>query len=305
MNIHLLNVGDADAIIIQLEKTDEKLTLLVDGGRNREHSNKIIEYFEDLHSSPQILICTHLDNDHIGGLVYALEKYRNDIRSIWLHIPQRHDPYFEAGVRVQMMAYRSERLEIVVASIDKLKIFLKKIEEYGLINKIFEPFSDSEEEYMNFCRKWGIKILGPSKQFYRSLLPAFRYYVPRPSEAAIMTAADSCSLIGKDGYDTPENESSLIFQISNDGKEFLFTGDAGLQSFEDIRGKLEEVYWLKVPHHGSKKNLNSEVMDILNPEKSFISAGGVAHPDREIVNCLISHGSEVKCTFRDGDLSWP
>ena len=55
------------------------------------------------------------------------------------------------------------------------------------------------------------------------------------------------------------NLNSAILKIEYNGRSFLFTGDASIESFlsiDNFERELADVFWLKVPHHGSKNNLN-------------------------------------------------
>lgn len=307
IKIHMLNVGDADAIIVQLENSFEKISLLVDGGKNSEHAGKIISYLENLRIAPDILICTHLDKDHIGGLGDVIEKYHKAIKSIWAHIPTKHDTEFKLKLFSKMVEKNAsgrvdKRLELIMASVQEIEDFIQVADRYNI--RVLEPFSDtSDEQIISLCKKWKIEILSPSVSFYDSLVPLFRNtYVPSPPkkiyEHELVKAGESpCLLIGREGYDTPENESSLIFKISDNGKNYLFTGDVGLQAFERIDDKLTEAYWVKIPHHGSKKNLNQRIIERVSPRKCFISAVGKnGHPDDNLKKCLEKKNAQVECT---------
>ncbi len=302
IKIHMLNVGDADAIIVQLENSFEKISLLVDGGKNSEHADKIISYFDNLRIAPDILICTHLDKDHIGGLSYVLEKYHKNIKSIWAHIPDKHDASFKTKLSAKIVEKRAfsradERLELIIASVQDLENFIQVAGRFGL--KVLEPFSDTnDQQIISICKKWDIEILGPSISFYDSLVPSFRdTYAPKKLYELAKAGGSPCLLIGQEGNDTPENESSLIFKISDNGKNYFFTGDAGLQAFEQVDGKLTKIYWAKIPHHGSRKNLNQRIIEKVSPQKCFISAVGKSgHPDDNLKKCLDKHNAQVECT---------
>ncbi len=306
IKIQMLNIGDADAIIVQLKKNDQVLTLLIDGGKIQEHANKIIKYFEDYHLTPDVIICTHLDYDHIGGLKYIVKEYYQQIKAIWVHRPENHESTLRRGLEIDSKSCsKSERRELIISSLKDLDSFIDEAEKNGLKDSIFEPFSDStEKEVLTLCANWGIKILGPSKEFYESLLSCFRSYSPAEFfEESMLKTLEPCNAIGKEGNDAPENESSLIFQISNGDKGYLFTGDAGLQAFKRIKDKLGKVYWLKIPHHGSRKNLDKELIQKLSPERCFISAiGENGHPDSNLVKCLTKHGADkILCTGIEGN----
>lgn len=298
IKIHMLNVGDADAIIVQLTKGHLKMILLVDGGKNEGHADQIISYFERIKDEPSIIINTHLDQDHIGGLPKILRKYKSSIQSIWTHLPEKH--YHEGSFKKALMekAGVNEGLQLVLASVQDLNNFIDVATELGLNKKIVEPFSDSkDQQLLAFCALWGIDILGPSVNFYESLVPdILKEYDSRIFECGVHKAtANPCDLIGQDGDDTPTNESSLIFQI-NSGNKYLFTGDAGLRAFRQVKDNLGRVYWLKVPHHGSGRNLNSDLIGRLSPNKCFISAVGLnGHPDANLKRCLGRY-AQVECT---------
>lgn len=59
---------------------------------------------------------------------------------------------------------------------------------------------------------------------------------------------------------------------------------------------------IKVPHHGSKHNLTSVLIDKLAPCCAIISAkGSRKHPSRGIVHCLSNH-CNVYSTHKSGTL---
>lgn len=53
----------------------------------------------------------------------------------------------------------------------------------------------------------------------------------------------------------------------------LYTGDAGKKVFNRLikENKLSEVEILKVPHHGSSKNISKKILDVLNPKYFIVS----------------------------------
>ncbi len=304
IKIHMLNIGDADAIIVQLTKGYLKTTLLVDAGKDNSHASQIINYFGEIKDKPDVIICTHLDHDHIGGFPNILREYKNNIQSIWTHLPEKH--YRAASFKKTLIETASvnRNMQLILASIQDLENFIEVAHQLGLDKKIVEPFSDSKDQQLiSICACWGINILGPSTVFYDSLVPdILKEYDSKILESTTHKASvDPCSQIGQDGYDRPTNESSLIFQVTTDIK-YLFTGDAGLRAFGKIN-KLDRVYWLKVPHHGSRKNLNSELIGKLNPTKCFISANGNnGHPDENLLACLKNHNvASIQCTGIEND----
>ena len=75
LTVAFLNVGQGDAIFIN---TPSKQQILIDGGPNKQvlaEISKIIPFYD---RSIDVVIVTHPDQDHIGGLPDVLSKYDID-----------------------------------------------------------------------------------------------------------------------------------------------------------------------------------------------------------------------------------
>lgn len=305
IKIHMLDVGNADALILELtDAFDNNLNILVDGGK-QNHSKRINEYLKSYRIVPEIIICTHLDNDHVGGLKDIVREYKSQIRYVLAHLPENHNK--KVIEEIIEKASMDERFEKIYASINDLREFVEVVRENNI--PIIEPFSDEvlPHDLEKLLKVWKFKILSPSRSFYEKQLGSFRDFKHiNESEDTISAMYNlvnkPCSNLGK-GNITPENESSVIFEISSIYKKFLFAGDAGLVAFSEIKEHLDKIYWLKCPHHGSKKNLNEEIIKKLSPEKVFISADTKKFPSYELVSCLREfHSVDVKITGESGNL---
>ena len=134
----------------------------------------------------------------------------------------------------------------------------------------------------------GFTILGPTEDFYKEVCKSFRYEKLHVNETTeVEDEEDSVDFVSTgvcysrtldnandDGSD--HNISSLIILFQPDAdKKFLFTGDSCVQSFEHMPKPHQDlcthVAWLKVPHHGSKANLNSKWIKHFRPDDSYIS----------------------------------
>jgi competence protein ComEC len=70
-----------------------------------------------------------------------------------------------------------------------------------------------------------------------------------------------------------ENGSSAIELLTYKKFKALFTSDAQASDMEKIDMLTGIIDLLKVPHHGSKTGLNSDILDILKPNIAAISVG--------------------------------
>jgi competence protein ComEC len=67
-----LNVGQGDAILIQ----QNRMQILVDGGNGQEIMNRLGEVMPFADKKIDLVVMTHPDEDHMGGLVKVLENYK-------------------------------------------------------------------------------------------------------------------------------------------------------------------------------------------------------------------------------------
>jgi competence protein ComEC len=88
----------------------------------------------------------------------------------------------------------------------------------------------------------------------------------------------------------------------------VFTGDIeppGVESMLEI-GKAGEVDILKVPHHGSKNGLTSEMLNIFKPNSAIISSGMTnqwGHPNKETLDILGATGTKIYRTDQMGEIT--
>lgn len=97
--IDMLNVGAADTFLIHFfdDNTNYEYIVLIDGG-NYGDGSKIAKFVRDNYSQDfiDLVICTHCDDDHFGGIQYLLEQQRDggednlNIREIWVNDPAAH-----------------------------------------------------------------------------------------------------------------------------------------------------------------------------------------------------------------------
>ncbi len=98
----------------------------------------------------------------------------------------------------------------------------------------------------------------------------------------------------------------MILLFHPQGRNFLLAGDACAASIHQAIDDFPELVGstLKVPHHGSKHNLTTEVIELLKPSQSVISCKGTRkHPNRAVVHFLSKYG-DVFSTSKSGTLTY-
>jgi beta-lactamase superfamily II metal-dependent hydrolase len=257
------------------------------------------------------MILSHPDLDHVSGLVALAEDKEVIVREILMQRPWNN---------LRAASFKDNR--ITNNSISKrLKEAFDKAAE----------LSEKTAKSVNLCENQGeehelgdakITILGPSKDFYMKCI-ANSNKTPEPANNFIQTFSNYIALTKQksvepyakgqikwnDDEGTSEiNESSLIFLFEYEKQRFLFTGDAGKlglsQAIEFAQSKqidLKDLTLIKMPHHGSRKNVDPKLMDQLGNGETICVVSCVKgddghHPSKRLVNMLIEKGFKVFST---------
>ena len=110
-------------------------------------------------------------------------------------------------------------------------------------------------------------------------------------------------------YDGDENDSSLVFLLDFMGKKWLFTGDASIESENSILNSHYNIDCdiLKVGHHGSNTSSSDAFIKACSPSEAIISCGAknkYGHPNKEVINRLISYNVKIRRTDIEGTISY-
>lgn len=302
----LLPVKDADAILIRHFIEDKQYIIVIDAGNEGDGikiKNHILKYFHT--PSIDLAICTHPDKDHKDGFFDLLNDADVKIKTLWLTDPAE---------------YLTE---------DDLKKYQTRDSASRAVRRIWNKSNDDRQNLICLacCKNVNIqsvvdgmkhsylpiRIVGPKQQYYSEVVKdmvanygILSYDTSEKTKYDAMfqiSEEEAKSKLDEKEDASPFNASSLIVLYEpENGKQFLFAGDANttsLQMMLDKYPEIKDVYLLKVPHHGSKRNLNTKIIDTLAPKISYISASGtLKHPSRSVVYWLSKYGpvySTHKC----------
>ena len=86
LSIKLVPAEYGDCIIVSIGK-ECQYNILIDGGLSKTYQKHIkseIWHIKEKEQKIDLIICTHMDNDHIGGLIQVLKQTNRDlIRNVW------------------------------------------------------------------------------------------------------------------------------------------------------------------------------------------------------------------------------
>lgn len=291
--IDMLDVEDADAFLIRFyDENNNPYVVLVDGGRYSD-GQKIHDFIRERYDTYTInlAICTHCDDDHYGGLLWLIEnmidnpKTSVDINELWVNDPGKHSWADDYERRRSDEAVQKQAR--TVYTLQNGKNFLEmvlKLQSSGNPNSdidVHEAFSN-QGKYTAFDGI--IEVIGPSVDYYEEKVLKFRHSMKVNKDTSDDEEDEDDTIdIDDEGNvnsktidaatpdDNQHNLSSIIFLFNpSDGNKFLFTGDAGAESFEKLYDKedwerIKNIYWLKLPHHGSKRNVTCAMINHLHP----------------------------------------
>ncbi len=329
MKIKFLQAFNGDSILISYKDGTINRNILVDGGTGRTYSQvhrgriKYNDLFHELKAIKEsgecidLLILTHVDDDHIGGILKWLEKDKvalDLIRKVW----------FNSG-RIIKKLLETDQSKDYDNSID-LKRNISTDTSIGQGVK-FEDFLKSkpdiwDEKIIKAGDKLSIyglefEILSPGEDNLKSLLGKWEKEEPDSLDTSGKKNDYKKTLVQHIRDDIFEedtskhNGSSISFILSFNGKNYLFLADSfptvvvsslkALGYSEQFPLKCELV---KVSHHGSKANNNIELLRLIDSYKYVISTNGDkhSHPNKQFLARLINQNNNCEIYFNYPDM---
>ncbi len=310
MKIKFLKAFNGDCIHLSFLNNGSQKNILIDGGtgsayQSWDNNKKTIfgelkELIEKLRSKKEkidLLILTHVDDDHVGGLLKWFEKddqALSIIKKIWFNSGSLIADYF--------MEHKKEELTIKLAKKTKFTGIAQGVTFEKLIaakkNCWHKQIINSRREFSYLGLRF--RILSPSNKNLSVLLNKWENDAPASLHTS-KTNDYSLSLKehrAKDIFyedDKPHNGSSIAFILTYSKKELLFLADAhpsvimdslayfGYSKLAPLKASI-----VKLSHHGSARNNSRELLECLDTDCFIVSTNGKSHnhPDKQMLSRL-------------------
>ncbi len=318
LQLDMLPVGDSDAFLLEVALDGAPVTILIDGGKNWEDGDRVLQQLRAFYGGKlDHLILSNVDAAHAGGLLEVVENLENEeIGQAWVHDVSRHgvDPeQAQALGRKVLEGARSSAVRSVAQhlldSVETTQRLIEALREKGVA--VREPFADGHDHI------GPLEVLGPTEGFFEECAAFFsdvgmlhkvvEQGVSFKRRKTPATGPADPDEILDEAIDDPLTleQASLIVVLQYEGEKYLFCGDAGRRGFSQVSDpeKMRDLHWLKVPNHGSKHNLNSELLDLLNPRLAYISTSGVGiNPHPDLLAALKNRDAVVYTTAGSGNV---
>ncbi len=268
ITLTVCDVGQGDAILI----TSFYTQILVDGGKNAAVLECLAEHMPFWDKKIELIVATHPDADHIGGLIEVLKRYQ--AHQIWengLTLGK------ETSIAADFMALASFQAELGA----EVQAVTSGATVYADNGKIIGT------------------VLAPSSN-HQSIV------VPNKDQTEI-SLLDKSSV--ESASSTNTNERSIVLYFNLDGVKMLLMGDLEAEGELALlhSSLISDVHVLKAGHHGAKTSTTSEFLHKSKPEIALISSGknnSYGHPDPEVVSRLRASGAEIFRTDQHGSITF-
>lgn len=288
INISLLQAYYGDCIFLSYDG----FNVLIDGGTSRTYQDlhdrhnpdkalkKLVEQLQSDNQHIDLLVITHVDDDHIGGIKEWFENnYPADgfIREIWMN----------------------DNIEL--KDTGSLQNSPQKA------GNLLEMWKEQGQHYRNDIVMGVEEDRGPFHVRVLSPLPQYRNTVARKIQSILKNTGVNLSryktslmeLYAEPWQSNPisvENRASISLELSIPGEKVLMLGDAHV---EDISVGLDYFYLnkdeqicytaIKLPHHGSKNNFHPDFLKRVRANIFLVSTNGdyFNHPDKEVIAQII------------------
>jgi beta-lactamase superfamily II metal-dependent hydrolase len=308
LELDFLPVGketqSGDAITFRFFDGVAHRIVVVDGGFT-ETSVDVLSHLEAYYGGTEIdlIVSTHPDDDHIRGLVGVVQG-ASRVREVWVHQPSSHGYSGSTG-------HKADLVDELVAAARTAGALVR------------EPFAGDQ-----FCG--AVTVAGPSREDYElwlgqeTTLDTERMIAKQAAQSALIGAlrakyggtltSDPGETLTSGEGTTPRNQHSVILNIVVEGKRALLTGDAGAPALHAAANTLDQLglsnpypWVFQVPHHGSRRNLDPEILDRLigvvgtfdggvHEAIASVAAKADDHPRGAVSNAMRRRGYDMFAT---------
>ncbi|HEX8100218.1 MAG TPA: hypothetical protein VF660_08470 [Actinomycetota bacterium] len=306
--LEALRAKYGDSLILHFGTKEQPRIAVIDGGPPGVYNEALKPRLDEIRTQRKLdaktpleidlMMVSHIDEDHIAGLLQLVRKIKDlrdakqpvpwKIRRFWHNsfddIIGNNDASIASAASVMSTASIGDLLRpegsLVLASVGQGRELRKLLDALNLDGN--PPFKDlvtaGHEEITLGNLK--LTVVAPSKENLLALQEDWdkkiKPILKKEKDAA--DRAEAAAYVDKSVY----NLSSIVVLVEAEGKRILLTGDgrgdhtlAGLEEagLLDDDGKIE-VDVLKMPHHGSIRNVDSDYFEKILARHYVISADG-------------------------------
>lgn len=296
---NILPAYNGDCILIKTYvENNVEFIILVDGGTPSTFEYSLKNNLKKI-SKIDLLVLTHIDSDHVGGLINffnnsIIEKI--EIGEIWYNQPD-----------VDFFEPKSNKAIISVPQAEDWKTLIKQKKSNVVVKEITTENKSIKVNGLEFT------ILSPTPEIKNKLYIRWLKERNKPKKDTIKSLISTSTLsyskslrelnnidfkpeksINNDIY----NSSSIAFLLKCPDLSLLLLADSRAEVISKVLNELEysqdyplEVDFVKISHHGSLNNTSQEILSLIRSNNYLISTNGGTsshkHPSRETIARIV------------------
>ncbi|MDN3548763.1 ComEC/Rec2 family competence protein [Mucilaginibacter aquaedulcis] len=304
MRINFLPAYNGDAICINYVHQNVAVNILIDGGTKQTYQTKgkkntiisgslklLVEAIRERKEKVDLLILTHIDDDHVGGILKWFEIDQGAtglIGKVWFNSGKIIAGYLkEPEIKIPELSLVPQ--DTTDTGINQGVTFEKVIREA----KIWDEGIITQGQCLNF-KGSTFKILSPSKDGLKALHDKW-FREASDSMTSVATDYDQSlayylTALVSDPDGSIHNGSSIAFIWVYDEKNYIFLADAhaetlinGFKIFEYDQEHPIPAEVVKLSHHGSNRNISLELLEMIDTDQFVVTTNGNkhGHPDKK------------------------
>ncbi|MCL7762824.1 MBL fold metallo-hydrolase [Polaribacter sp. Z014] len=295
----ILAAYNGDSILIKtFDENKDDFIILVDGGTPSTFDYSLKKNLNGI-SKINLLVLTHIDSDHVGGLIKFFKNSlinKIEIDEVWINQPNS-DLNKNANEKALISVRQAENLKALIiekkpySKIREITIADNVINIKGLEFTILSPTVEIKDKFYEVYEKEKVSLNQENLEVNISLSIA-EYSKSLKELNKIDFKPDSS--INKDIY----NSSSIAFVLKCPDVNLLLLADSRAEiitkRLKELGHNIEsplEVDYVKISHHGSLNNTSQELLSLIKSSNYLISTnGGTAshkHPARETIARIV------------------
>lgn len=322
--IDFLPIGDTtsgDAITLRYKVNGVSRIHIIDGGYKSD-GERIVDHVNTHYGSPRVIdavIITHPDRDHVGGIVTVLESF--EVKEVWMNRPWlyaeeligRFAKYSNVGNLERVLREAYPAIAEVESLCEAKGVFIREAFQGDKICSYSTILAPGKEQFLS--------LVTDSDKTPRENATSAINLLEKQGQGLAQSFLNFIAALWGDEYfpaegTSEENEMSVVQLIELCEQKILLTGDAGRKTlaeaavFRDKHGLCcpSSLNKIQVPHHGSRRNVSTEILDRWLGSKLSSPAGSEGcqrtaivsaaindedHPRKAVVRGFIHRGCKV------------
>jgi hypothetical protein len=317
ITVEILPAAFGDSILIEYGKPGATRRILIDAGLKKTFSDVLEPRLRELGIpvALELLVVTHIDRDHICGIVPLLKSQPPLVTAtdIWFN-GRRHLEPDKLGVadgevlgellwkrRAQQgwnAAFGASGMQAVYVP-DSNPLPTRTLPG-GAVLTLLSPYKTALEKLASAwddeLGKWDVEPVDPTVPTPKDDILGKR----PPLRSLDADIIDELLEVKLEEDKTKPNGSSIAFLFEYDGKRILFGADAHpsqlVRSLDRYSTDRVELDAFKLSHHGSMNNISKPLLDKIKCSRFLVSSDGSSygHPNPETLAQIVAATTKSK-----------